>query len=226
MKSPSKISGTERRADIIRTAGALFAEKGFSATTTRELAAAAGVSEALLYKHFPSKEALYSAIVESCFEDEASKIIERLRSVEPCTSALVVLVQSLISDVLGRKPDEGKLLFSRLLIRSLMDEGEFSRLVIQEVPKHWVDKVTQCVEAAKASGDMLEETDHPSLGGWFVEQLVTGVMIHSLPSEPVIDYGVNREDLVEQLTGFCLRGIGLKEEAIQRCEKDMETSNV
>jgi AcrR family transcriptional regulator len=41
-----------------------FAAKGFSGTTTRELAARAGLTEAALYRHFPSKEALYAAIVD------------------------------------------------------------------------------------------------------------------------------------------------------------------
>ncbi len=81
MKSATKkISGKERRASIIRAARTVFVEKGFSATTTRHLAAAAGVSEALLFKHFPSKGALYSAILTNAFEDEGAKVMERLRS--------------------------------------------------------------------------------------------------------------------------------------------------
>ena len=38
----------------------------------------------------------------------------------------------------------------------------------------------------------------------------------------MIDYGVSREELVRQVTWFCLRGIGLKEEAIQRCYQLLE----
>ena len=75
----------------------VFVEKGFYRTTTRELAEAAGVSEALLFKHFPSKEALYSAIQMSCFKEEGSKINERLESLEPSTSVLVFLVHDLVS---------------------------------------------------------------------------------------------------------------------------------
>ena len=50
MKPPrAKLSGEERRAAIIKAVRRLFAEKGFHGTTTRELAEAAGVSEALLF---------------------------------------------------------------------------------------------------------------------------------------------------------------------------------
>ena len=62
LKSIKKLSGNERRAAIVKAVREVFAEKGFDGTTTRELAAAAGVSEALLFKHFPNKEALYSAM--------------------------------------------------------------------------------------------------------------------------------------------------------------------
>ena len=64
MKTVTKLSGEERRAAIIKAVRKLFAAKGFDGTTTRELAAAAGGSEALLFKHFPNKEALVEAILE------------------------------------------------------------------------------------------------------------------------------------------------------------------
>jgi AcrR family transcriptional regulator len=56
-------SGQERQASIIAAAAALFAQKGFNGTTTREIAKTAGISEALLFKHFPTKRALYAAII-------------------------------------------------------------------------------------------------------------------------------------------------------------------
>jgi AcrR family transcriptional regulator len=58
-----RISGGERREQIIDAAIQLFSEHGFSGTTTRRLAEAAGVSEAALYLHFDTKEALYEAII-------------------------------------------------------------------------------------------------------------------------------------------------------------------
>ena len=55
VRPAKKLSGDERRAAIIKAVQRVFAEKGFDGTTTRELASAAGVSEALLFKHFPNK---------------------------------------------------------------------------------------------------------------------------------------------------------------------------
>ena len=61
--SSSRIPAAARKASINRAAAALFGEKGFSGTKTREIAARAGVSEALIFKHFPSKEDLYASIL-------------------------------------------------------------------------------------------------------------------------------------------------------------------
>lgn len=63
-RSP-RLSGAERRARILRAAVECFASRGFSGTTTREVATRAGITEALLYRHFESKEALYTAIIDA-----------------------------------------------------------------------------------------------------------------------------------------------------------------
>jgi AcrR family transcriptional regulator len=219
MKAASKMSSADRRIGIINAARKVFVEKGFYRTTTRALAEAAGVSEALLFKHFPSKEALYSAIQKSCFKEEGSRLNERLESLEPSTSALVFLVRDLVSHVLGGPPDDDARLFFRLILRSLMDEGEFTRLAIQGGPLRWVKKVEECIKAANRAGDMLDQPVRASLAGWMVHQLISGIMVHSLPGQSVIDYGVPHEELVKQVAWFCLHGMGLKEEAILRCYK-------
>jgi TetR/AcrR family transcriptional regulator len=58
------VPGSERRRQILDAAAALFAESGFTGTTTRQIAAAVGISETLLFRHFPSKDALYAASLE------------------------------------------------------------------------------------------------------------------------------------------------------------------
>lgn len=60
---PPRASSSERQASLISAAATLFATNGFTGTTTKQIAKAAGVSEALLFKHFPTKRALYTAIL-------------------------------------------------------------------------------------------------------------------------------------------------------------------
>ena len=59
------MSGDERRERILRSAVELFSQRGFKGTTTKELARASGVSEAMVFKHFASKDELYAAILRS-----------------------------------------------------------------------------------------------------------------------------------------------------------------
>jgi len=56
--------GDERREQILSTAVNLFSRNGFRGTTTKEIARAAGVSEAMVFRHFATKEALYGAILD------------------------------------------------------------------------------------------------------------------------------------------------------------------
>lgn len=56
--------GDERRQQILETAVRLFSENGFRGTTTKQIAAAAGISEAMVFRHFSNKEELYAAILE------------------------------------------------------------------------------------------------------------------------------------------------------------------
>ena len=60
-----RLKGEERRRVIIEASLTLFSQKGFRGTTTKEIAQAAGCSEATLFKHFATKDELYSAILET-----------------------------------------------------------------------------------------------------------------------------------------------------------------
>jgi AcrR family transcriptional regulator len=60
----SRARGAERRRQILAEAARLFATRGFRGTTTRDVAAHVGITEAALYRYFPSKEAIYTAILE------------------------------------------------------------------------------------------------------------------------------------------------------------------
>lgn len=57
--------GDKRREQILQTAFDLFSKKGFSGTTTKDIARGSGVSEAMVFKHFSSKDELYGAILEA-----------------------------------------------------------------------------------------------------------------------------------------------------------------
>jgi len=62
-----RLSGEERKAQIIDSALTLFAQKGFASTRTKEIASAAGISETLIFQHFKTKEDLIAAALAVLF---------------------------------------------------------------------------------------------------------------------------------------------------------------
>jgi AcrR family transcriptional regulator len=196
----------------------VFAEKGFDGTTTRELADAAGVSEGLLFKYFPHKEAIFSAMQLSCCTEQDAGRFERLKALEPSAATLVLLVHFLVSRIVGdcAAPDDEMVIQNRLMLRSLAEDGAFARLLLRKAAAEWVPKIEECVAAAVKAGETVGGHVRPGLSAWFTHHLAAMIVLHLLPSTPVVDYGESRTQLVEQAVWFTLRGIGLKEEVIKR----------
>jgi AcrR family transcriptional regulator len=62
-RSPGRLSRAERKRQLLAHAKQLFLTLGYHATTTERIAAAAGVSEPVLYRHFDSKKALFLEVL-------------------------------------------------------------------------------------------------------------------------------------------------------------------
>jgi AcrR family transcriptional regulator len=60
----SRMTGKQRREQLILIGRKLFADKGFEATTVEEIASRAGVSKPVVYEHFGGKEGLYAVVVD------------------------------------------------------------------------------------------------------------------------------------------------------------------
>lgn len=219
MTPVTRLSAEERRISILRAAVPLFAKNGFRGTTTRQIAEAAEVSEALLYRHFPGKEAIYHELKNFCCtkKEAISKIIEGLT---PSTSTLVHTVYFLVSAIFLGEGHGGEDSIDhddmhRLMAKSYLEDGEFARIFIEENLKIWEPIFCRCVEAAIQSGDMLDNWIHPQNCMWFAHHLAVALGFLNLPKQAVIQYGVPREKLVDEAVLFALRGMGLTDQAIQ-----------
>lgn len=211
MKRSKRMTAAARRAAILRAVKELFAEKGFHATTTRDMARAAGVSEALLYKHFPSKKSMYVAIREEFKQGSTYTEYSRIVQLEPSTSTLVLLVHFLISHFV-RNVDP----VDRLMVRSLVEDGEFVRLLVRRLGKTWVVKFEACLKAAARAGELRELPVRPDLRSWFVQHIGVSLMLYLLPRNAAIDYNASKDALIENAVWFALSGTGVKETAIKR----------
>jgi len=104
----------ERRLQILRVAVSLFSQRGFVGTTTKEIAQAAGVSEAMVFRHFATKQELYSAILDhkACSGDTMNP-------------------EAMVAEALQEKDDHA--VFERLAVGALDHhecDPEFQRLLL------------------------------------------------------------------------------------------------
>ena len=88
-----RLTRDTRRQQILDRALPLFARHGFASTTTKSIADAAGISEALLFKHFPTKSAVYAAMLADVCEADPG--LTRLRALPPSTETLVMFVRGM-----------------------------------------------------------------------------------------------------------------------------------
>ena len=213
MSTPVRMTSDLRRQLILSAAKRCFARNGFAGTTTRSVAAAAAISEGLLFKHFPSKAALYAEILaEEC---EADPDLTHLLGLAPSTGTLVELVKGMVGHFLhiSDGPDELEAQRLRLMTTSHLDDGEFARLLYDKVGDLIGPVFTASLEQAVAAGDASRIGSEPLNLFWFAHHTVLTVALSRLPAVPCLSYG-NGADLERQLCQFILRGIGLNEAAI------------
>ena len=202
-----------RRQLILSAARRCFARHGFAGTTTKSVAAAAAISEGLLFKHFPTKSALYAEILaEEC---EADPALAHLRGQEPSTATLVELVKGMVQHFMqiSDGTDEQDAQRIRLMVTSHLDDGEFARLLYGKVGdligQVFITSLDRAIEAGEAS----RIGNEPLNLFWFAHHTVLMAALSRLPAVPCLAYG-NAPDLERQLCEFLLRGIGLHEAAI------------
>ncbi|GAA3409699.1 hypothetical protein GCM10018952_11360 [Streptosporangium vulgare] len=73
-----RMSGKERREQLIQISRTLFAEKGFDGTSVEEIAATANVSKPVVYEHFGGKEGVYAVVIDREMQKLLSLVTEAL----------------------------------------------------------------------------------------------------------------------------------------------------
>jgi len=202
-----------RRQLILGAAKRCFARNGFAGTTTKSVAAAAAISEGLLFKHFPSKAALYAEILaEEC---EADPELAHLLGQEPSTATLVELVRGMVGHFVnisnGSDQEEAQRL--RFMAASHLEDGEFARLMYAKIADLIGATFVTSLERAIDAGDAAEIGGDPLNLFWFAHHTVLTAALTRLPVTPCLGYG-DALVLERQLCQFILRGIGLSEAAI------------
>jgi AcrR family transcriptional regulator len=201
----ARMAGEERRLQILRVAMRLFSQRGFRGTTTKEIALAAGVSEAMVFRHFATKEALYSAILDhkACLHD----------AMDP---------QRIVGEAIKRKDDravfEGIALdalkqhdcdpeFQRLLLHSALEEHELAQMFWEKFVRR----------VYRSLGDYIRERQHDGaivdVEPAIIVRAFIGMMIHHSLNNNLWDrkrrlLNISNETAAREFTDILLHGVG------------------
>ena len=130
----ARMAGEERRLQILAVAVSLFSQKGFRGTTTKEIATAAGVSEAMVFRHFATKQELYSAILDhkACASGRFDPSETAAAPMERKDDAAVF--ESLALGALDHHEKDPQ--FQRLLLYSALEKHELSQMFFDQIVRH------------------------------------------------------------------------------------------
>src|SRR5436190_10505592 len=120
--SQVRIPAEERRQQILELATELFARQGYQGTTTRQIAQQARVNEAIIFRHFPTKEDLYWAVIEEQCRQGSSRTSGELQKELEEQADLRRLLSTLASNILRRDTR-----LTRLLLYSALENHKLSQ---------------------------------------------------------------------------------------------------
>lgn len=121
-----RLSAPDRCRQIASVAARLFAKKGFNGVTTRGIAKKAKVNEAILFRHFPTKEALYTEII-----NQEMRIQPEMFNVEAVERNDDAGVFRAVARRLIKQAEEDNT-FLRLMLFSALEDHRLSKIFFRE----------------------------------------------------------------------------------------------
>ncbi len=194
---------TEKQRKIVEAAISAFAEKGYSNTSTAEIAKMAGVAEGTIFKHFGTKENLLLSIIIPFIKDfspqMADEIFEEVMKDENLTFEKVLrnLLENRINFILDNR--EIFMVFIKEMVYKEELRNELLPHVINEVSK----RLTRVIETFQKRGELIDKPVSEiakflgtSLAGFFISRFV------------VLNVPAVSEEEMEEFIQFILNGIG------------------
>lgn len=210
----NRISGSERRLLILEAARRVFSRSGFAAAKTQEIAREAKVSEALLYRHYPSKLALYRSVLRQIIREQDENYAI-LNLTELNAGGLVRTLNAYFRLAIAGENNRMQQGF-RMLLASLSGDGNYANLIYRRAQRMMGKTIEQALHNAREAGDLRGEPLSPANVSMFIEHVGTmtsAIVGLGLPHTPYVS---DKRELIRQAVWFCCRGIGFTEEAIAR----------
>jgi AcrR family transcriptional regulator len=201
------MTGDARREQILATAVKLFSQHGFNGTTTKQIARASGVSEAMVFRHFASKDELYGAIIDSksCQGelqfpwDENSKLSHALEQKDD----YAVFYNLALHAMNKQQSDPG---FMRLLIYSALEDHALAQGFFDEFVMRVYGFIGSYIERRQKDGAFRDIDPRIAVRAFL------GMIIHHSLNNILWDKGrkimdISNEEAAKNFAEVILRGI-------------------
>ena len=202
----SRMAGEDRRLQLLAVAETLFSDRGFRGTTTKEIAQAAGVSEAMVFRHFATKEELYAAILDhkaysgGAFDPEVM-VAKALQQKDDRA-----VFEGLALGALQHHERDPE--FQRLLLHSALERHELAQMFFEEFVRRVYEFLGGYIRQRQGDGALIEMD--PAI---VVRAFIGMVMHHSLnnnlwdPNRRLLN--ISNESAAKHFTDILLNGITL-----------------
>lgn len=200
----TRMAGEERRDQILRVAVTLFSNHGFRGTTTKEIAHAAGVSEAMVFRHFATKEDLYAAILDhkACSGGSFDPAVMAAEAIKQKDDRRVF--ESLALGALNYHDEDPE--FQRLLLHSALEKHKLAQMFLDGFVLKVYDFLGGYIRERQRDGALIDID--PAI---VIRCFIGMVMHHSLnnnlwdPKHRLLD--ISNEAAAQHFTDILLNGI-------------------
>jgi len=202
--SGARMAGEERRSQILAVAVSLFSNRGFRGTTTKEIAHAAGVSEAMVFRHFATKEELYAAILDhkACGHDRFDPAELSADAIKRKDDRAVF--ESLALAALNHHEKDPE--FQRLLLHSALEKHQLAQMFFNEFVHPVYEFLSSYIRERQRDGAFVEVD--PAI----VVRCFIGMVMHQSLNNNLWDperrlLNISNEAAAKHFTELLLHGI-------------------
>ncbi len=170
--SQVRIPAEERRQQILELATELFAKQGYQGTTTRQIAQEVHVNEAIIFRHFPTKEELYWAVIENQIQVRGGRA--RLEEKLAAGGSDQELLTAIAEELLGRD-----VTLTRLLLFTALENHELTHRFFRTHVTQYLDVLSDYIRKGIVDG-RFRDVDPALAARGFLGQVVYHFQIQEL----------------------------------------------
>jgi AcrR family transcriptional regulator len=218
----ARMAGEERRQQLVRVAMKLFSQRGFRGTTTKEIAQAAGISEAMVFRHFATKEELYSAILDDkACAGGMTQMCEMVAGAASRADDRAVF-ESLAAAMLQHHEQDQE--FLRLLLYSALEGHELFEMFWNKNVREMADNLCSYIRERQKAG-ALRDIEPKVAGRAFIGMVAYHALVTMLFDKSRTLLDIPNERAAHEFTEIFLKGVSASSAPTRATETNRRSSS-